>query len=234
MPNEVRHPRLEHGFIAPLGMTKSPSPRRAPSFLLPWIAAGGFVALLLVVMAALLLHWQNSRALAGTSLDGISAPPFSLVDQDGQQVSLAQFRGKPVALTFLYTHCPDACPLIADELRQATDMLGADAGKVGVLAISTDPRHDDRVSAVNFGQVHGMADRWHYLLGSPEQLAPIWKSYYIGVTPGDQAGSALGENEVIHSEAVFLIDKAGRERVLLGLPFSARDLADDLRKLLAE
>jgi protein SCO1 len=139
-----------------------------------------------------------------------------------------------VALTFLYTQCPDACPLIADELRQASDMLGPDAGKVAMLAVSTDPRHDDRAAAVNFSQVHSMAGRWHYLLGSPAQLSPVWKDYYIGVTPGDQAGSPLGENEIMHSEAVFLIDKTGRERVLLGLPFSAKDLAADLKKLLSE
>lgn len=183
-------------------------------------------ALALMLFAAAMLYLQRASSLVGTGLNGTPAPPFSLIDQDGQQVSLEQFRGKPVALTFLYTHCPDACPLIADELRQATDILGPDVGKVAILAVSTDPRHDDRASALNFGQVHGMASRWHYLLGSPEQLNPVWKSYYIGVTPG--------ESEVMHSEAVFLIDKTGRERVLLGLPFSAKDLAGDLRKLLSE
>ncbi|MFI5270059.1 MAG: SCO family protein [Chloroflexota bacterium] len=197
------------------------------------LVAGG-ASLALMVFAGIMLYLQHASSLAGTGLDGTPAPPFALTDQDGQQVSLEQFRGKPVALTFLYTHCPDACPLIADELRQASDMLGPDSGKVAILAVSTDPRHDDRVSAINFGQVHGMTGRWHYLLGSPDQLSPVWKSYYIGVTPGDQAGSALGENEIMHSEAVFLIDKTGRERVLLGLPFSAKDLAKDLRKLLSE
>jgi protein SCO1 len=199
-----------------------------------FLFTAGCMALLLALVAAGLLYWQKSQALVGTPLDGGQAPAFALVDQDGQQVSLAQFRGKPVALTFLYTHCPDACPLIADEMRQAADRLGGDAGNVAMLAISTDPVHDDRAAVVNFSQQHGMAGRWHYLLGSPEQLSPVWKAYYIGVTPGSEAGSPLGDNEVIHSEAVYVIDKAGRERVLLGLPFSARDLADDLRKLVAE
>ncbi|HLG70504.1 MAG TPA: SCO family protein [Chloroflexota bacterium] len=210
------------------------SPARVPQRLPMILFAAGCVALLFALFAAGMLWWQSSRALVGTDLQGVSAPGFSLVDQDGQQISLAQFQGKPVALTFLYTHCLDACPLIADEMRQASDRLGSDAGKVAMLAVSTDPRHDDRVSVVNFTQVHGMAGRWHYLMGSPEQLSPIWKAYYIGVTPGDQMGSALGENEVIHSEAVYLIDKTGHERALLGLPFSAGDLANDLRKLLSE
>jgi protein SCO1/2 len=209
--------------------------RQPPSLRVPLILLGvGCAGLLLAVFAAVMLYLQLPRPLAGTDLAGTPAPPFTLTDQDGQQVSLAQFRGKPVALTFLYTHCPDACPLIADELRQATDQLGADKARVAVLAVSTDPRHDDRVSAVSFTQTHGLQGRWHYLLGSPEQLAPVWRDYYIGVTPGSDMGSALGDNEITHSEAVYLIDKAGRERALMGLPFSARDLASNLRRLLAE
>lgn len=195
---------------------------RVPRLLL----LAGIIPLALLIAAAALLHAMRSDGLAGTSLNGTPAPGFALTDQDGQQVSLSQFQGRPVALTFLYTHCPDACPLIADEMRQAADLLGRDAGKVAMLAVSTDPRHDDRAAAVNFSQVHGMAGRWHYLVGSPEQLSPVWQAYYIGVTPSD--------TEVTHSEAVFLIDKQGRERALLGLPFSAKDLAADLRTLLGE
>ena len=186
----------------------------------------GVLLVVIAVCAAAIIYLQRSATLVGTTLNGTPAPPFTLTDQDGRPISLGQFRGQPVALTFLYTQCPDACPLIADELRQASDLLGPDAARVGVLAVSTDPVHDTRVAAVNFTQVHGMSGRWHYLLGSPEQLSPVWQKYYIGVTPAD--------SEVTHSEAVYLIDKAGRERVLLGLPFSARDLASDLKKLLAE
>lgn len=182
-----------------------------------------------VIAVAGSLYFHRSQSLTGLDLGRTPAPPFSLVDQDGQQVSLAQFRGQPIVLTFLYTHCPDACPLIADQLRQTSDLLGPDARKVALLAVSTDPRNDDRVSAVNFTAVHGLTGRWHYLLGSPAQLSPIWQGYYIGVSPGDPA-----INEVVHSEAVFVIDKAGQQRALLGLPFSAKDLASDLRKLLSE
>jgi protein SCO1 len=194
------------------------------------LVAVGCVALLLVLIAGVILYTQRAQSLSGLDLGRTPAPAFSLVDQDGQQISLAQFRGQPVAVTFLYTHCPDACPLIADEMRQAGDLLGPDASKVAMLAVSTDPRGDDRVSAVNFTQVHGLTGRrWHYLLGSPDQLSPIWQAYYIGVAPGNQAIS-----EVIHSEAIFLIDKNGLERSLIGLPFSAKDLASDLRRLLSE
>src|SRR5437016_1262618 len=109
-------------------------PARVPRGVLV-LAALATVALLLAVVAGLMLWRIQSAEPAGTDLGRTPAPPFSLVDQDGQQVSLAQFRGQPVVLTFLYTHCPDECPLIADQIRVATTQLGADSGKVGVLAV---------------------------------------------------------------------------------------------------
>jgi protein SCO1/2 len=209
-----------------LAVLGQPRQARIPLRLL---TAVGCAALLLACAAGAALYLQRARSLSGLDLGRTPAPGFSLVDQDGQQISLSQFRGRPVVLTFLYTHCPDACPVIADELRQTNELLGPDAAKVAMLAVSTDPRGDDRASAVNFTQMHGLTGRLHYLLGSPDQLSPIWQAYYIGVSPGDPAG-----NEITHSEAVFVIDKTGQERALLGVPFSAKDLASDLRRLLSE
>lgn len=183
----------------------------------------------MLACAGIILYLQRAGTLTGLDLGRTPAPGFSLTNQDGQRMSLDQFRGQPVVLTFLYTQCPDVCPLIADQLRQTSDLLGPVAPKVAMLAISTDPRHDDRASVLKFSQVHGMSGRWNYLLGSPDELTPVWQAYYVGVTPGDPA-----INEIVHSDALFLIDKQGRERTLLGVPFSAKELASNLRKLLAE
>ncbi len=68
----------------------------------------------------------DESALAGTRLDGRQAPDFTLIDHRGQTVSLSDFRGKAVALTFIYTHCPDICPLVAENLRIAYELLPAD------------------------------------------------------------------------------------------------------------
>ena len=54
----------------------------------------------------------------------IQAPDFRLKDQHGTVVSTSALRGKVVALTSLYTHCPDACPLIADMVHKAYQRLG--------------------------------------------------------------------------------------------------------------
>src|ERR1700736_3805410 len=56
-----------------------------------------------------------SSALQGSDLGNTPAPNFTLTDQAGKQISLAQFKGDPVILTFLYTNCPDQCPLTAEK-----------------------------------------------------------------------------------------------------------------------
>src|SRR5579885_1346108 len=73
--------------------------------------------------------------LQGTNLGGTPAPDFRLTDQFGKQISLSQFRGEPVVLTFLYTHCPDVCPLTAEKLHQVQLQLGKDASHVMMLAV---------------------------------------------------------------------------------------------------
>src|SRR5438034_11726188 len=64
------------------------------------------------------------------------APNFTLHDESGAAVSLHGQRGKIVLVTFLYTHCPDVCPLIASNLNTALRNLGSKRAQVRVLAVS--------------------------------------------------------------------------------------------------
>ncbi len=172
----------------------------------------------------------NSSGLQGTDLGGVPAPNFRLTDQFGRPVSLAQFKGKPVVLTFLYTHCPDQCPLTAEKLHAVMLSLGSDAQRVGVVAVSTDPKRDTTAAALNFSQVHRMQNYWHYLLGTESELSPVWSSYsvYAAPTPTSTGGS------VAHTTAVYVIDKQGRERVFFGSDFTSEQLTKDLQILLKE
>ena len=172
----------------------------------------------------------NSSGLQGTDLGGVPAPNFRLIDQFGRPISLAQFKGKPVVLTFLYTHCPDQCPLTAEKLHAVMLSLGSDAQRVGVVAVSTDPKRDTTAAALNFSQVHRMQNYWHYLLGTESELSPVWSSYsvYAAPTPTSNGGS------VAHTTAVYVIDKQGRERVFFGSDFTSEQLTKDLQILLKE
>lgn len=173
---------------------------------------------------------QDSSGLQGTGLGGGPAPDFRLTDQFGRTVSLSQFKGKPVIVTFLYTHCPDQCPLTAEKLHAVMQNLGSNAQNVAVLAVSTDPKGDTTASALNFSKVHKMENYWHYLVGTHDQLSPIWSSYsvYAAPAPGSTGGS------VTHNTAIFVLDKQGHERVYLDETASIAQLTTDMQILLKE
>jgi protein SCO1/2 len=188
-------------------------------------------ALLVAVLIFVITQAKSAPTLQGTDLGGVAAPNFQLTDQFGNTVSLAQFRGHPVVLTFLYTHCPDTCPLIADKLHLALSNLGSDSSKVGVLAVSTDPQGDDVAAAYQFSQVHHLLNQWHFLVGSKAQLQPVWSAYHVfASSPTPTATGAT----VDHTVAIYLLDKQGHERVFLAEDVDPNALAGDLRVLLGE
>lgn len=170
----------------------------------------------------------NQSGLQGTDLGGTPAPNFRLTDQFGKPIALSQFKGKPIILTFLYTHCPDQCPLTAEKLHTVMLNLGSKAQDVAVLAVSTDPKGDTIPAALDFSKVHRMLDYWHYLIGTHAQLSPIWSSYAVYAAPTANGGT------VSHTTAIFIIDKQGRERIFLGGDATSAQITADLQVLLKE
>jgi len=84
----------------------------------------------LLLIAAFAAACAKPAALVGTELDMRPAPDFTLTDAlTGQAQALSAFRGNVVALAFLYTHCPDTCPLTAEHFREAQKALGPDAAR---------------------------------------------------------------------------------------------------------
>lgn len=185
----------------------------------------------LALVASFLLAGCGPAAteLAGTDLGAGPAPDFTLLDgRTGDRVSLSDLRGKVVALAFLYTSCPDVCPLTAAAFRRAQRDLGDEASEVVFVAVSADPGRDTPQAVDAFSRAHDLDSGWHYLIGPRAQLARVWSAYGIFVAPDE------GRPTVTHTDAVFLIDREGRERVLLRTERLADLLVDDLRQLVAE
>ena len=170
----------------------------------------------------------SASNLQGTNLGGTPAPDFLLKDQFGNAISLAQFKGKPVVLTFLYTHCPDVCPLTAEKIHTAVQSLGSNAQRIAVLAVSMDPKGDTAATAQNFANTHKLGNYFYYLIGTHKELAPVWTSYSV------DAQAATSSGVVNHSSAIYVIDKQGNERALFDNGFSSGQLASDLKILLRE
>ncbi|MGZ3582838.1 MAG: SCO family protein [Ktedonobacterales bacterium] len=175
-------------------------------------------------------HPTTSSKMAGIDLGGEPAPNFALVDQNRAPVSLEAQRGHPVVLTFLYTHCPDECPLTAEKLHTTVQSLGPRAADVRWLVVSIDPVGDTPADASQFVAAHHLTGQMQYLLGTQSQLQPIWDAYHIAVQPGEDAQAQV--RSVTHSLGVFVIDGQGHERAYFDQTFSPEELTGDLRALL--
>ena len=169
--------------------------------------------------------------LKGTDLGKTPAPDFKLADQNGTTTSLADYRGKVVVLTFLYTRCPDECPLIASKLSAVSRSLAAAMDQTAFVGVSVDPANDTRIEVVKFVQVHNLEGKLHYVGGTLDQLQPVWTAYgvYVATGPADNPAAP-----VAHSSRVILIDKAGNQRVNFGSDFDPADLVFDIRALQSE
>ena len=185
--------------------------------------------LVLLVIAASIACGAPAPTLAGTDLGSGSAPDFTLTDgRTGTRLALSSLRARVVVLSFLYTRCPDICPLTAERFRVTQEALGEDAEEVVFLAVSADPANDTPQAVQEFSRAHGLDRNWHYLIGTRAQLANVWSAYGIVATPDE------GRPTVTHTDAVYLIDRQGRERVLLRTDALDKSLLHDLRVLLKE
>jgi protein SCO1 len=153
------------------------------------------------------------------------APDFTLHDQDGKPVSVSALRGQVLAITFLDSHCKQLCPLAGDQLGQAQRALGP-AAKLSLLVVSVAPSTDTPDSERAFAATHQWTGDWHWLMGSPDQLAKVWKDYSIAVQPSTA--------DILHSTVVYLVDKNGFQRAGWAGAIEPDLLAHDVRFLQAE
>lgn len=203
------------------------------------------LVLLLVVVAgasALLFSRSSGSALPGgahqappgggwwgtLALPARQAPALALRDSEGRETTLAQFRGRPVLVTFLYVHCPDVCPLITANLHEALRRLGPEASRVAVLAVSVDPRGDTPQAVAHFLAAHEMTGRMRYLLGSPAALARTWRAWGVGAQ-NETADPGL----VAHSALVYGVGASGRLLTIYPASFDPAQISHDVPRLAA-
>jgi protein SCO1/2 len=160
-------------------------------------------------------------------LAGRAASPIRLADARGGTFDTRSLSGKPYLVTFLYANCPDVCPLIGAQLRDTLQQLGADAQRVGVVAVSVDPRGDTPASVRAWLRRQREPAQFHYLIGPEHDLAPVWRAWYA-------APQIAGDPESAHTAIVWIVDAHGRltAKVAAGAPFDTRGLARDMRSVL--
>jgi protein SCO1 len=148
------------------------------------------------------------KAEIGRKATQTAVPDFTLVDQNGKSFRFANARGKVVLATFIFTTCPDVCPLLTAKFagiqrtlreRKIDDYL--------LLSITTDPARDTPAVLKNYGQqFKADFNHWAFLTGSEQELVKVWKG--LGVTVRKTA-----DGQIQHTALTALIDRHGVRRV---------------------
>jgi protein SCO1/2 len=159
-----------------------------------------------------------------------AAPGFALTSQDGTEVTLSSLRGKVVALAFIYTWCPDICPMLTDKMARVQDELGEDFGsKIAFVSITIDPERDTPAVLKEYASSF-KADLagWSFLTGAPATVLDVAHRYGVAVAKAAAGG-------IDHTLLTTLIDRQGNMRVqYLGYRFKEEEFRRDLESLAHE
>jgi len=191
-------------------------------------------ALALVMLAALLLVPVDDapqQTFKQQPLPKIApAPEFSLTSQDGGQVTLADFRGKVVAVTFIYTLCTTTCPVLTPMMSFVQDQLGSNFGtKIAFVSITVDPERDTPQVLKEYAQAFDAnLAGWAFLTGTPDAIRDVTRRYGV-------FASKTANGDVDHTFLTSIVDPRGILRVqYVGVRFDPDELRRDLLSLLQE
>jgi len=138
----------------------------------------------------------------------ISVPDFSLKDQDGKSFRFANVRGQLIVITFIFTTCPDVCPLLTAKFAAIQREL--DRRKIAdyhLLSITTDPERDTPAALkVYASQFKANTEHWSFLTGNRRDLAKVWKVFGLNVVK-NQSG------QVQHTTFTTVVDRQGNRRI---------------------
>lgn len=132
--------------------------------------------------------------------------PFALVNQDGEAVTEATYRGQYLLVYFGYTFCPDLCPTGLQSMAQTLDRLGKDADKVQPLFITVDPARDTPAKLKDY--VAAFHPKTVGLTGTPAQIAAVAKAYKVYYKKAEEVDD--GEYMMDHSTGIYLMAPDGR------------------------
>ena len=155
------------------------------------------------------------------------APNFALRSQDGAEVSLRQYRGKVVAVTFIFASCSVTCPLLTAKMATVQNRLGSDFGvKIAFVSITVDPEHDTPDVLKRYARSFGADPAgWQFVTGSPSAIQDLERRYGI-------FASKVPGREIEHTNMTSLVDPHGMLRVqYLGVRFDPDEFRLDLLSL---
>ena len=150
-------------------------------------------------------------------------PNFTLYDAFGNQTNISDYEGQVVVVSFVYTRCPDVCPVVSSNLQWVSEHLADDYGtNFSILSITVDPWWDTEYVLRDYSTFRGLD--WPHLTGNVEDMEPVWKAFHVGLQvydnesyQEDSGNETQGRHHpdylVDHSTATIIIDKEHQQRV---------------------
>jgi protein SCO1/2 len=195
---------------------------------------------LIIALCAVLCAMAAAAAACAASAEGqggdyrlapwtlpARSPDFQLVDFDGRPRTMADYRGRIVVIFFGFLSCPEACPTELLKLALVMKQLGPASARVQVLFITLDPERDSRAALKGF--VTGFDSRFIGLTGTNAQIDQAASSFNV-----QYARVAAGKDYTIdHSTATFVLDAAGRLRLIGASEAKVEDFVHDIATLAA-
>lgn len=186
------------------------------------------MALLMLVLAACKPAGEQNR-FSATDVSGADfAQALSLTDHTGKPRTLADFKGKAVAIFFGYTHCPDVCPTTMADMKQTMKLLGARSDEVQVLFVTLDPERDTQAVLAQY--VPSFDKRFIGLYGTKDEIAKATADFKIFASKVENSGKS--GYTIDHSAGLYLYDKTGKIRLYVAYGEKPAVIAADIEKLL--
>src|SRR5712692_6369192 len=158
-------------------------------------------------------------------------PSFTLTDQLGRPFSSSDLSGRAALLSFVYTNCPDTCPLLTANMAQVQNKLRAQGllgSKVQLVSLTVDPRRDTpSVLAEYAGRYHADPDGWRFLSGEPDAIYKVLWGFKLNTL--EVARAFEGADVVPHSSRFAVVDPSGQVRAQ---PAGEETSADEIVRML--
>ena len=169
---------------------------------------------------------------------------FSLIKPDGNVTNLSDYEGQVLIVSFIYSRCPDVCPVVSANLRWIAQQLADDYDtNFSIVSITVDPWYDNQDTLGQYAAERNLS--WPHLTGDIETLEPIWESFHVGLqtyineSADNESNSTSGRHHpdylVDHSTATIIIDKEHKQRVRWNdLDWEPTLFAEDVMQLINE
>ena len=172
---------------------------------------------------------------------------FSLIKPDGNLTNLSDYEGQVLIVSFIYSRCPDVCPIVSSNLRWLSQELADDyETNFSIISVTVDPWWDTQNVLGEYAEQRNLS--WPHLTGDLESLEPIWESFHVGLQTYTNVSNETNEGDsnntsgrhhpdylVDHSTATIIIDKEHKQRVRWNdLDWEPTLFAEDVQQLMEE